>query len=117
MAELDVLVVHPDPSTVLALAHTLRQERPHWNVRAAHSVEVLESWIRLVSLDVVIVCGGARVEEYTPDAILKWLRSLGQSGKCLGSTCTGSHALAAASASFVFVSNLIFIELSFLQVY
>ena len=48
------------------------------------------------ALDVIIVCGGARVEEYTPESVLKWLRSQSQSGMCLGSTCTGSYALAAA---------------------
>lgn len=48
------------------------------------------------TLNPIIVCGGARIEEHTPDSVLKWLKSLAQAGVSLGATCTGSHALAAA---------------------
>ncbi|MDH3439341.1 MAG: GlxA family transcriptional regulator [Gammaproteobacteria bacterium] len=48
------------------------------------------------ALDVVIVCGGARVEEHTTEAALKFLKSLNTSGIGLGSTCTGSVVLAEA---------------------
>lgn len=48
------------------------------------------------ALDVIIVCGGARVEEHTPESALRWLKSVSQSGTGLGSICTGSYVLAAA---------------------
>ena len=48
------------------------------------------------ALDVIVVCGGSRIEVHLTGNVLKWLRSLGQSGACLGSVCTGSYALAAA---------------------
>jgi len=47
-------------------------------------------------VDAVIVCGGSRVEENTTEPVLKWLKSVSQRGVGLGSTCTGSHVLAAA---------------------
>jgi len=50
----------------------------------------------LDSLDVVIICGGSRIEEHTTDAALKFFKSVAQSGIGLGSTCTGSIALAEA---------------------
>jgi len=48
------------------------------------------------SLDAIIVCGGDRVEEYATEPALKFLKSVNQAGIALGSTCTGSYALAMA---------------------
>lgn len=48
------------------------------------------------SLDVIIVCGGSRVEEYTTDTAVKFLRTVNQAGIGLGSTCTGTYVLALA---------------------
>ena len=50
----------------------------------------------LQDLDVVIVCGGRRIERNYDRRILRWLKSVGQSGVALGAVCTGSHVLAAA---------------------
>jgi transcriptional regulator GlxA family with amidase domain len=46
--------------------------------------------------DAVIVCGGLRVAEHAGDEHLNWLKSLRERRIGLGSTCTGSYALAAA---------------------
>lgn len=50
----------------------------------------------LSDLDTVIVCGGLNVEKNTSQAVLRWLKSAKQSAVGLGSTCTGSYALAKA---------------------
>jgi len=47
-------------------------------------------------LDAIIVCGGTQIENNIPEPVLRWLRSVAGRGVALGSTCTGSHALAAA---------------------
>jgi transcriptional regulator GlxA family with amidase domain len=50
----------------------------------------------LNDLDAIIVCGGSRIEEYTTEPVLRWLRTVSRKGIGLGSTCTGSYMLAAA---------------------
>jgi transcriptional regulator GlxA family with amidase domain len=50
----------------------------------------------LNDLDVVIVCGGRRVEQNIKKSVSVWLRLVDQSGIGLGATCTGSHILAEA---------------------
>ncbi len=50
----------------------------------------------LDELDAIIVCGGSRIEEYTTEPVLRWLRTVSRKGIGLGSTCTGSYVLAAA---------------------
>jgi AraC family transcriptional regulator, glycine betaine-responsive activator len=51
----------------------------------------------LDALDIVVVCGGTRIEENTTEPTLRWLRAIGQQkGIGLGSICTGSYVLAAA---------------------
>lgn len=47
-------------------------------------------------LDVVFVCGGINVERNCTKRVERWLRSAHQKGVALGSTCTGTYALAAA---------------------
>ena len=47
-------------------------------------------------LDVVIVCGGIRVERNASKPILKWLKAVSQKGIGLGAICTGSYILAEA---------------------
>ncbi|MCH7821959.1 MAG: GlxA family transcriptional regulator [Proteobacteria bacterium] len=50
----------------------------------------------LSNVDAVIVCGGWNVEQNTSEPVLRWLRTIGQSGVAFGSTCTGSYLLASA---------------------
>lgn len=50
----------------------------------------------LADMEAVIVCGGIRVERNVNDNLLRWLRGAAQQGLWLGSTCTGTYALAAA---------------------
>ena len=50
----------------------------------------------LEGVDVIVVCGGRRVESNTTDAVIRWLRKAAQAGLGLGSTCTGSYVLAKA---------------------
>jgi transcriptional regulator GlxA family with amidase domain len=50
----------------------------------------------LEDVDVIVVCGGRRVESNTTDAVIRWLKKASQSGLGLGSVCTGSHLLARA---------------------
>ncbi len=47
-------------------------------------------------LDVIIVCGGQRVEQNLSQSLRKWLRSADQQAKGLGAICTGSFILADA---------------------
>lgn len=64
MEDIRLLMVHPDPDTLLAVTEMLREERPSWWVRSAHTVELIESWLRVVRPDVVVVparqCGVVR---------------------------------------------------------
>lgn len=50
----------------------------------------------LSRIDVLIVCGGWRIEQNTNDAVVRWLRSIAGRGIGFGSTCTGSYILAEA---------------------
>lgn len=47
-------------------------------------------------IDVMFLCGGWNVEKNTSPAVLRWLKSINQSGVGFGSTCTGSYVLAEA---------------------
>lgn len=47
-------------------------------------------------LDVVIVCGGSRIDRNTTDPVLRWLKTANKHGIALGSICTGSYLLARA---------------------
>lgn len=46
--------------------------------------------------DAVIVCGGRRIEAQTTPRVLECLKRFASAGVALGSTCTGSYALARA---------------------
>ncbi|MBT5218011.1 MAG: GlxA family transcriptional regulator [Woeseia sp.] len=50
----------------------------------------------LDNLDIMIVCGGWNVEQNSTPAVLRWLRTVSQTGISLGATCTGSFLLARA---------------------
>jgi len=50
----------------------------------------------LDELDVIIVCGGRRVENNASKALSVWLRSVDKQGVGLGAICTGSFILAGA---------------------
>jgi len=47
-------------------------------------------------IDVVIVCGGIRVERNVSKPLSKWLKAVNQKGIGLGAICTGSYVLAEA---------------------
>ena len=46
--------------------------------------------------DVIVVCGGRRIEKHTTAPVLECLQGFAAQGLALGSTCTGSYALARA---------------------
>jgi transcriptional regulator GlxA family with amidase domain len=46
--------------------------------------------------DVIIICGGRRVEQHATEPVLRWLRKAATAGLQLGATCTGSYLLAKA---------------------
>lgn len=50
----------------------------------------------VADLDMVIVCGGVRVEQNCDSDLRRWLRRLAQKGVGLGAVCTGATALAQA---------------------
>ena len=50
----------------------------------------------LAGLDAVIVCGGRRVAAHVTDEHVRWLKRCANERLGLGSTCTGSYALARA---------------------
>ena len=50
----------------------------------------------LQDIDVVIVCGGRRIEQHCHASTIKWLRAVHQQGLALGAICTGSYVLAKA---------------------
>jgi transcriptional regulator GlxA family with amidase domain len=50
----------------------------------------------LKDLDLVIVCGGWRIEQNYDKTIIRWLKSVNQKGIALGAICTGSQLLAEA---------------------
>ncbi len=47
-------------------------------------------------LDIIIVCGGRRIDESTTERILRWLKLADNHGIVLGAVCTGSYILAKA---------------------
>lgn len=47
-------------------------------------------------LDLVIVCGGRRIERNYDKTVIRWLKTARQKGIALGAICTGSHVLATA---------------------
>lgn len=47
-------------------------------------------------LDIIIVCGGRRIDESTTERVLRWLRKADKHGIALGAVCTGSYVLAKA---------------------
>ena len=47
-------------------------------------------------LDIIIVCGGRRIDESTTEPVLRWLRKADAHGIALGAVCTGSYVLAKA---------------------
>ena len=50
----------------------------------------------LHDLDLVVVCGGRRIEQNYDKTVIRWLKMVNQKGIALGAVCTGSHLLAAA---------------------
>ena len=69
-------------------------------VRASDGVSVNASLAAgddgIAELDAVIVCGGLRVADRVTEGQLQWLKHCAGRGLGLGSTCTGSYALARA---------------------
>lgn len=50
----------------------------------------------LQDLDIVVVCGGRRIEQNYDKTVIRRLKTLNQMGIALGAICTGSHVLATA---------------------
>lgn len=50
----------------------------------------------LSNIDIIIVCGGRRVDTRTTEPVLRWLKSADKYKIALGSVCTGSYVLAKA---------------------
>lgn len=50
----------------------------------------------LSDIDIVIVCGGRRIEKNTTEPVIRWLRSVSKRRIALGAICTGTHVLAKA---------------------
>ena len=50
----------------------------------------------LHDLDLVIVCGGRRIQQNVDKTLIRWLKSVNQKGIALGAICTGSHVIAEA---------------------
>jgi len=50
----------------------------------------------LSDLDIVVVCGGRRIDTNTSEPILRWLKTADSHGIVLGAVCTGSYVLAKA---------------------
>ena len=47
-------------------------------------------------LDIIVVCGGRRIDQSTTEPVLRWLRAADNHGIPLGAVCTGSYVLAKA---------------------
>jgi transcriptional regulator GlxA family with amidase domain len=47
-------------------------------------------------LDIIIVCGGRRIDQSTTEPVLRWLKKADQLGIALGAICTGSYVLGKA---------------------
>jgi transcriptional regulator GlxA family with amidase domain len=50
----------------------------------------------LSDLDIVIVCGGRRIDDNTTERVMRWLKRVSNRGINLGAICTGTHVLAKA---------------------
>ena len=50
----------------------------------------------LENLDLLIICGGRRIEQNVNKSIIRWLKSVNQKGIALGAICTGTQLLAEA---------------------
>lgn len=87
----------------------LRQDSYFWTtlsadgqgVRASDGLEVsvdrsISDDESVADLDVVIVCGGVRVEQNCHPDLLRWLRRVAQRGLGMGAVCTGATVLATA---------------------
>ncbi|MDH3748516.1 MAG: GlxA family transcriptional regulator [Gammaproteobacteria bacterium] len=48
------------------------------------------------NLDIIVVCGGRRIDQSTTEPVLRWLKKADKHGIDLGATCTGSYVLAKA---------------------
>ena len=56
----------------------------------------IEDETSMNDLDVVIICGGIRVERNSSKPVSRWLKAANQKGISLGAICTGSYILAEA---------------------
>jgi transcriptional regulator GlxA family with amidase domain len=56
----------------------------------------IEDGTSMNDLDMVIICGGIRVERNSSKPLSKWLKAVNQKGVGLGAICTGSYILAEA---------------------
>ncbi len=63
------------------------------SVNADYSIDDIDV---LSNLDIVIVCGGRRIEESTTEPVTRWLKSVGKRHIGLGAICTGTYILAKA---------------------
>ena len=50
----------------------------------------------LSDLDIVIVCGGRRIDDNTTERVMRWLKRVSNRDINLGAICTGTHVLAKA---------------------
>jgi len=50
----------------------------------------------LSDLDIIMVCGGRRIDQSTTEPVLRWLKAADNHGLALGAVCTGSYVLAKA---------------------
>lgn len=62
-------------------------------VDADYGIDDLEA---LVDLDLIIVCGGRRIEGQTTEPVIRWLKMASKNDIALGAVCTGSYVLAKA---------------------
>jgi len=50
----------------------------------------------LSDLDIIVVCGGRRIDKSTSEPVLRWLKKADSHGIVFGAVCTGSYVLAKA---------------------
>ena len=50
----------------------------------------------LTDLDIIIVCGGRRIDDNTTERVMRWLKRVSNRDIALGAICTGTHTLAKA---------------------
>lgn len=63
------------------------------SVNAEYSIDDVDVF---GDLDIIIVCGGRRIDRNTTEPVLRWLKTANKHGIALGSICTGSYLLARA---------------------